>query len=407
MIKIKKRDIPYIGLLFFICTSFSNSGYIQLIGLVLFVALSIKGIRFLRFDKQTKYQFLFSAFVILSYVWATKVPALFTSNMGMIVSMLGILYASLFFNSYLVEERDYKVAMNMFFISLLFMIIQLFIKVPLNFVFDYSFWDDYGMNKNSVGMNLAWGILFCFYIIYNKLSKKMFYRILIIVFLILIILSSSRKAILLLIGSVVLYLILSERNIKLFRNICIISLIIIVSFFVLYEIPYFYQLIGGKIENLFTSFFDSDVSQIDDYSISERAFFRTYALKMFNKNFASIFFGNGLNSFQSEMYRIKYSNVAYSHCNYTELLCNYGILGFILYYCYKFRVALRIFSTRNNKSQIFYLIVLVMALILEYGFVSYYSVFNQVILLFVIKNTMHNNKSIYKGNVIYGKKINT
>ena len=111
---------------------------------------------------------------------------------------------------------------------------------------------------------------------------------------------------------------------------------------------------------------------------------------MFNENMLTRTIGNGLNAFQSEMFRINYSNVAYSHCNYTELLCNYGIIGFFVYYYYKCKLVLQIFNKkRKNKTTVFFLIVLLISIVFEYGFVSYFTIFNQVLLLFVIRGIVN------------------
>lgn len=390
MFKIRKSDIPFLGLLIFICGSFSSSGYVQIASLGMFIILSINKMHFTGLDNQSRYQMFFSLFVAISFLWAAKVPQLFTLNIGMVVSMLGILYAAIFFNSYLNEEKDYKKTLNIILISLVYLLLQLFLKVPLNHIIDYSYWDDFGMNKNATGMNLAWGCLICFYIIYNKLSNKLRYKILFLVFIIFVVIASSRKALLILVMSIPLYLLLYEKNSKLVRNIFFITLMGGVSLYILFEIPYFYQLIGLKIENLFLAMFKVGGNATEDKSILERTFFKTYAINMFNENMLTRTIGNGLNAFQSEMFRINYSNVAYSHCNYTELLCNYGIIGFFVYYYYKCKLVLQIFNKkRKNKTTVFFLIVLLISIVFEYGFVSYFTIFNQVLLLFVIRGIVN------------------
>lgn len=386
MFKIRKSDVPFLGLLIFICGSFSSSGYIQIISLGMFIIMSIEKMNFKCFDTQSKYQLLFSLFVSSSYLWSARVPELFTLNMGMIVAMIGIFYVALFFNSYLKSINDYHKVLNIILVSLIVLLLQLFLKVPLSHIVDYSYWDDFGMNKNATGMNLAWGCFISFYIIYNGISTKFRYKLLLCTFFIFVVISSSRKALLILAMCIPLYLILSEKNSKLVRNIFITLLIGAISLYALFEIPYFYQLIGKKLEDLIIVMLKTSGGETEDWSIIERTFFKTYALNMFNTNGISMVFGNGLNSFQSEMFRINYSNVAYSHCNYTELLCNYGILGFFFYYYYRIKLGLSIFNgKRKNKATIFFLIVLLISIVFEYGFVSYYSVFNQVLLLFVIK----------------------
>ena len=399
MLKVNKGDIPHFGFLIFICGGFSNSGYIQLISLIIFILCSVKKIKFLSFNSLIMSQLYFSGFALLSFFWSPRIKELFTTNLGIMIAIVGILYSTYFFNSYLKDERSNKMIINVLLLSLLFLIIQLLIKVPLNYVLDYSYWDNYGMNKNIIGMNLALGAVLCFYIIYNKLSKNFLFKLLFAFFCVIVIISSSRKGLIILIGCISLYMIFSEKNAKLVRNIFIIVFAFALLYYFLRESPFLYSLIGEKMEKLFYIFEKSNISQNDDFSIWERTFFKTYAMSMFNKNVMTKIIGNGLNSFQSEMFRINYSNIAYSHCNYTELLCNFGVVGFIMYYFYKVQLLFRAFVKGLWRNESFFIIVLIISVIIEYGFVAYYNIFYQIFILYILFCIVNRQKYI-KFNVV-------
>ena len=125
-----------------------------------------------------------------------------------------------------------------------------------------------------------------------------------------------------------------------------------------------------RMMELFESFLGKKVS---DLSVNERSFFRKNAIKLFLHNPVM---GIGINNFAAYMKKIGYSHVAYSHCNFTEILSNLGIFGFIIYYFIYFYIikkAIILLPRKKNKTVLYYsLILIVILLIFEYGFVSYY-----------------------------------
>ena len=66
---------------------------------------------------------------------------------------------------------------------------------------------------------------------------------------------------------------------------------------------------------------------------------------------------------------------AYSHCNYVEILANYGIVGFLLYYVPIIRLIYRYVVNIKNRTDdlhIVFCIILLMVLMIDYGAVEYY-----------------------------------
>ena len=136
-----------------------------------------------------------------------------------------------------------------------------------------------------------------------------------------------------------------------------------------------------RMTELFESFAGKEVS---DYSVNERSFFRSTAMKVFLEN---PIIGIGINNFAAYMEQIGYSHIAYSHCNYTEILSNLGIIGFcIYYYIYGYIVAKSIKllkKYKEEKLELYYPIVLIFVLLMfEYGFVSYY-IFEAQVQIFI------------------------
>ena len=96
--------------------------------------------------------------------------------------------------------------------------------------------------------------------------------------------------------------------------------------------------------------------------------------------------GNGANGFVSYMRKIGYSHVAYSHCNYTELLATLGIIGFVLYYKMHIQIlyrSIKIFYRAHSLEALLGLDLMLMILVTDYYAVSYISLFTQCMIVLI------------------------
>ena len=90
------------------------------------------------------------------------------------------------------------------------------------------------------------------------------------------------------------------------------------------------------------------------------------------------------------MREINYSHIAYSHNNFTELLCTLGIIGFVIYYSYWLILLYRLYIIKKNSSNLqikrmslLFMSIMIMFILLDYGNVSYVLEFNMFILCLI------------------------
>lgn len=124
-----------------------------------------------------------------------------------------------------------------------------------------------------------------------------------------------------------------------------------------------------------------------DKSLIERNYYMNEAMTLFAEHPA---FGYGGNNFVTYMREKKYRHVAYSHNNYTEILCTLGVVGFVIYYSYWIWAIIKLIRIKRStnddsvkKYSELFLSVLLLLLILDYGNVSYTLEFNMFILCIV------------------------
>ncbi len=133
-------------------------------------------------------------------------------------------------------------------------------------------------------------------------------------------------------------------------------------FYALINIPVLYETVGHRFESLFEYTVGS--SQSSDGSTIEREHMRARAMELWAQ---SPLFGRGHNAFAE----IGGWGV-YSHCNYTELLCNYGIVGLVYYYGFGAYSACRLLVIKSNHPMRRFLIaILVSFLLFDFGAVSF------------------------------------
>ena len=231
---------------------------------------------------------------------------------------------------------------------------------------DFSSITRYGRelgNQNAVGMNIAISAVFCFYFILSE--KKYLYALSYFVMIPCILLTGSRKSLIFLVCSIVLVLYLTNRNsfTKLLKFILILVFVVLIFNYLIFQIPIFYQIIGERIENLF--------SFISGKGTEEASMNIRYNMTRLGLDF---FINRPLYGYGIDNYRFLYGNT-YSHNNFIELLVGTGIFGFLLFYLTNIilvRHLLRLSKNRELELICFTLLAIIVSYILLSPSLVYY-----------------------------------
>lgn len=234
----------------------------------------------------------------------------------------------------------------------------------LNFAARRSFvLRDGGLNGNSLAVCDA--IVMCWILCDGKFRDRACRNTLTLVFLLAFCLSAgTRKAFFALAIGITLFVLLNNPT-KLMRNILFISVIILIGYWSITNIPFLFNLIGYRMVTLFELFSGGRGAA----SERTRMAFVRLGLLYFREN---KFWGYGINCFKL----ISGSANTYSHNNYVELLFSLGIPGTLLYYSMYLSIlrdgVRRLFVGRTRRI-VLGVSLTVVILFTDVAMVSYYS----------------------------------
>jgi O-antigen ligase len=207
--------------------------------------------------------------------------------------------------------------------------------------------------------------------LYKYIKDRSMLNMIILFWLIfIVIITGSRKGIIILaLGTPLLFFLLEpDKRIKNFiTSICI----ILILYWLIMNIPVFYNIMGYRLEALLDIIFGSEV---EEASANTR---KLFVLRGWNYFLLRPWSGYGLDCFR----HLSGSYGTYSHNNYIELLVSGGVPSFIFYYFIRLVILIKMFIKRNNeKLNNLLFVILLLMLILEYGLVSYFE--REYIILF-------------------------
>lgn len=315
------------------------------------------------FTRITTWAAIFYSFAIVSSLWSISITH--SLDATYLNNILHILIIITFFSYQIGSKEDLDRAVLLVFAVIAITAAVLFIKTPSGAWGSERVGESIGLNSNSAGVMMAVGCLFILYL--STSYREKWLAVLVVPLFVIGLMSGSRKAFMLLLIFIAGYSILHSKGFKTFLVIAVALVFVYFAYNYVMTNPDLYAVIGQRIER--AVMYVSGGATVD-YSLIERAFYRRAAMEEF---FQHPVLGIGMNGFLAYMENIGYSHVAYSHCNYTELLCNFGIIGFVSYYA--IFASMLMYCVKNinkldNKLS-FALILLIGLLLADYGAVTY------------------------------------
>ena len=173
-----------------------------------------------------------------------------------------------------------------------------------------------------------------------------------------------------------------DNIVKNASKIVIVILIGFVGYYALLHVPFLYSMAGHRIESMVAGLFGTDAAV--DSSTSTRLNLIQWGIEWFKER---MWFGYGIDNYRFVLhsYHSNWSLAYYAHNNYVELLVDVGLIGTIVYY---FNYVWMLVSSARNvrkitKQELLFIGILVAIMISEYGLVTYYDKYIQVILLLI------------------------
>jgi len=244
---------------------------------------------------------------------------------------------------------------------------------------DFSKLTRYGSelgNVNAIGLILGIGLTFVVYFIIEE--NKLVYLISIISILPTILLTGSRKSFLFVFMNILIVLFLKNKDNwkKILKFIISASIIILLGYYLTFNIPIFYEILGERIKNLFNFFSHEGTSE---GSINTRWIMIKFGYEIFKKR---PLFGYGIGNF-AVAYAQKIGGVfTYSHNNFIELLTGIGIFGTIIYYYMQIRlIFILCLNSKYKNLNYYFLAILFSYIVLSVGLIYYYSKHFMIVLI--------------------------
>lgn len=197
--------------------------------------------------------------------------------------------------------------------------------------------DSLSGNVNVAGANF--GILSEFLAYICTKDKTKFSYILFGTVAAIMLLTGSKMSIILLVLDLLFFIKSSKNKVNTFLIVFIVALIMV---FAVFTIPFFYNIIGVRIEDMIFSLFGVGKG-VASHSTDVRKVMIQEGFRFF---WDHPIIGGGEKYFATRTSTI----YGYSHCNYVEILCNAGIIGFLLYFGPLFKNLKKMISFKNKDA---------------------------------------------------------
>ena len=363
---IKLFEVGYIQLfndfcaVFYVCVvcAFDNVSHMESVAMVLLAAstlincyLSNRGLGLIFL-----WSVAFYGFCLMSIFWAVSVE---TSN-RLLTYVIRTMVLAVLMSIYLHDERSVRIVFKSIILGTGILSIRLFMDVSLADLGRARLGAASGFNENYIGMVYIYASTVC--LCYVK--KSNFYSIVYLFFSVMTLLSGSRKAfVILLLVVIIFYFSRIKKPSNLLYIIPVGGFVILIIYLVMNN-EVLYQMMGRRMEGiLFMITGEGDAGR----STLIRKDLIDTGLQQFTEN---PIIGYGMNNYR---FMSKYN--LYAHNNFIELLVDYGIIGFALYYTLPVVLLYKscVMWITKTKEVFISIIFMVIFFVNDYGVVSYYS----------------------------------
>lgn len=308
---------------------------------------------------------LFAGFCCISFFWSENKGQTIIEGRVMIQ---WIILGNLIVGFTDKEEKIYDV-LKYFIIAGYALIIRLVYTFPIETWLDGRLGDNtLGLNPNKLGLYLAISAVCSIFLkIYR--GKKSYY-INFILFSIIIMLTGSRKALMMLgICTIGLLYLNSHKFIKKLKAIVLIGVVLFIGYYIVMDIPVFYDIIGNRVESMMNKFDgNGDVDGSTELRLQMIESGKYYFVR-------KPIIGYGIGA-----YGVVSGYGMYSHNNYIELLVGLGLIGTTIYYSIYIYVLFMLYRAKKRKLGNCFLVIMLSLVVVEYGLVSYNEVVYQMII---------------------------
>ena len=187
--------------------------------------------------------------------------------------------------------------------------------------------------------------------------------------MVMVLLTGSRvSSVFIFIGTLLLIYFKNRKHFKrkIIKNIIILILVSFLLYYLVFNIPLFYSVLGKRIEEVLS--FNVNREEISG-TIYPRNYMINYGFEMFKK---SPLIGYGIDNYRVLLER-SINVKTYAHNNYIELLVDVGIFGAIIYYAIYVQAVLYLKKIKDNIGLKYLFLTLFLCLfIIDLASVNYY-----------------------------------
>ncbi len=316
----------------------------------------------------TIWYLLFSLYSFSTALWSDYPDEVF----GSIVRMLQIIVLIFFVSQTYATPTAVKRCLKMISWAASFCVVFIFVNTPVDeWLSGQLGMKLTGQNPNTIGMILTVTTLVTAYFAYYE-KQRLYYLFTFIQFAAAVLTSSRKTVIAVCIGFIML-IFLKDKSFKLLLRMLFAVGAVVGVFYAIMNIPELYAAIGYRFESMFDYLMQNDV----DNSLFMRQTFIDAAKQFF---FEHPLVGSGAHSFSQMIVDIA-GKSTYAHNNYYEVLVDFGLIGFAIYYSMYAYLVIKlirpVFKEGNNTAKLM-LTLMAVILVSEYGIVLYYAVYNMI-----------------------------